>query len=309
MRVFLAFVVAIFLCAFARAQNVEVACGAFDTNISGTTTPMAALGVCNITTGPTGNVVLIDNSQVTCTAATSVQFYIAPGTSPVAGSNILGHASGGNLTVESVIPGLGASPWLIQTGQLLSSQGLPTFTPTAITGQTSQANVSNSSLSWDNVTKQVTVTTSSAHPFTPGNDVIIAGVTPSAYNGTRNITSSADNTHFTFTLLSDPGTETVPGTSTAVPGGVGVYTIADSSLTISAGTNLYSLNALPGGMTSMAPAQSQTACNGGGFILSTPVGVFNGSPRTAYWIGMAISTSTTNSSAAWNNNAWTILTP
>ena len=73
------------------------------------------------------------------------------------------------------------------------------------------APAANTSLAWS--TGTVTVTTTAPHGYTNADIVqfTIAGVTPTAYNGTFTCTITGANT-FTYTLVSDPGLETVPGT-------------------------------------------------------------------------------------------------
>jgi hypothetical protein len=311
MRLVLALLVATLLgvSTSARAQGPDIKeCGFFDTTVN-TTTAYAVLGACSFTTGPTGLVIVAATFEATCgTAGEYVQLFIAPGTSPVNGSNFIGHASGGTLTLESNVFGFGlASPWIIQAGQLLTGGTGAAFTPTAITAQLTQASVANTSLSWSSAGGgTVTVTTASPHvyhnPLTEfvADDVIIAGVTPSGYNGTRRITSAVDNTHFTYSLTSDPGTETVPGTTTSPPGAQGTYSIADSGLTISAGTNLYSLNQLPGGMTALTRERFQDVCKIG-FVITSHRGAIALTPYTNYWIGQTLKSGANGQSATLNN--------
>lgn len=73
----------------------------------------------------------------------------------------------------------------------------------------STAASANSALSWSG--GFVTVQTSAPHGLSTNNGVAIAGVSPSAYNGSYDVTV-VDATHFTYSLGIDPGTETVPGT-------------------------------------------------------------------------------------------------
>lgn len=67
------------------------------------------------------------------------------------------------------------------------------------------------SLSWSG--NVVTVTTAAPHGYTDGLTIpmIIAGATPSGYNGTFDATITGAST-FTYPLVGDPGAETVPGT-------------------------------------------------------------------------------------------------
>ena len=68
-----------------------------------------------------------------------------------------------------------------------------------------------STMTWSSGT--VTVTTSSAHGYPTGDvlQLVIAGVTPSGYNGTLLCTITGATT-FTYALTSNPGTVTVEGT-------------------------------------------------------------------------------------------------
>jgi hypothetical protein len=64
-------------------------------------------------------------------------------------------------------------------------------------------------MTWSGGVVSVTIT---SHGYSTGNLVTIAGVTPTGYNGTYNITVVDANT-FTFLLASNPGTVTVQGTA------------------------------------------------------------------------------------------------
>ena len=57
-----------------------------------------------------------------------------------------------------------------------------------------------------------TITTSAAHTFSPGQSVVIAGVTDSSFNGQRLILTTPTGTTFT---VSDPGTNGTSGSGTA----------------------------------------------------------------------------------------------
>ena len=214
----------------ANAQTVTVQqCGGFDTTTF-SVSQLAVLETCNVTTGPAGIIYATATAETQCGATEGVQMFVGAGASPVNGSNFLGSASGGVLTVTSLIPGFGASPWLIQTNQLLSpGSGATPFTTTTITGQ-------------------------------------LSGTT----------------------------------------GGVGTYSIADGVLSIPGGTNLYTLNALPGGVTNITPHYHQTACNAG-FTLTSVTGSFSGLTNTAYYIAVVIDTSNMSSQTNWNNNGINVI--
>lgn len=68
------------------------------------------------------------------------------------------------------------------------------------------------SLTW--LVDVATVTTTTAHGFTNGDSIVIAGVTPAAYNGTYTI-SNASGSVFDYALVvADPGAASVQGTAT-----------------------------------------------------------------------------------------------
>lgn len=58
-----------------------------------------------------------------------------------------------------------------------------------------------------------TFTTSTAHGYSVGQQLIVVGMTPSAYNGFYTIQSVPDSTDFTVNITNNPGTATVFGTS------------------------------------------------------------------------------------------------
>ena len=109
---------------------------------------------------------------------------------------------------------------LQKTGALVS-QGATTLAAgsTSLLTQTSDltpllaGSIAISSMSWASST--VTVTLAGPHGIPSGDTVqaVISGVTPTAYNGTVNVTYTGANT-FTFPLATNPGSVTVQGTFT-----------------------------------------------------------------------------------------------
>ena len=107
---------------------------------------------------------------------------------------------------------------LLQSGAIVS-EGSTSFQPGTINYIASPSALADylnapltiSSLSW--TTGVVTVATSTAHGVTVGETapVIIAGATPSAYNG-KYIATATTTTDLTYALVTNPGTDTVPGT-------------------------------------------------------------------------------------------------
>lgn len=71
--------------------------------------------------------------------------------------------------------------------------------------------VATSSGSWSG--GSATINTASAHGLTTGDSVVVAGVTPSGYNGTYTVTVSDTDT-FTYTVADPGGVITVQGTTT-----------------------------------------------------------------------------------------------
>lgn len=69
---------------------------------------------------------------------------------------------------------------------------IPTEAQIAITSQTWAAGV-------------VTVVTAAAHNLSVNDDITLSGAVPVAYNGTKNVATTADNTHFTYLMPVDPG--------------------------------------------------------------------------------------------------------
>lgn len=284
-----------------RAQIVSTkTCGSFDTTVIGTT-PMALLmNGCNFTAGPNGILYAVATGETFCTGTQTVQMLVASGSSTVNGSNFLAAASSGVLTVSSVINGMGLSPFQILPGQTLSGQyGSAQTTIVSQTNGTSNL----SSLTWSAGT--VTVTTAAPHGYASGFQVTIGGVTPSGYNGIFTTTFTGAST-YTYPLASNPGTETVPGTMTTV-GGPGTYSIADATITASAGTNMYTLNPPPGGTTAITPPESQNLCNPG-FVLTTIAGSFVGAPGATYNIILTDGNDLSTTQSKWNNSSITIIT-
>ena len=114
-----------------------------------------------------------------------------------------------------------SAPITIQRTGAIVSQGATTLSAgsTALITQMSDLTailtgaVSITSIAW--ATGVATVTTTTPHGIPSGDTVLatIAGVTPSGYNGTYEVTSTGTNT-FTYALASNPGAVTVYGTVT-----------------------------------------------------------------------------------------------
>ena len=94
-----------------------------------------------------------------------------------------------------------------------------------------------STLAWSASPNIVTGTTSSPHGWTIGDTVqiVIAGATPTGYNGTYAGTVTGTST-FTYPLASNPGSETVPGT----------VILADESELLTMGTTYFAQSSVVG---------------------------------------------------------------
>lgn len=114
---------------------------------------------------------------------------------------------------------VGAAPSILQrTGAIISTGGTSLASnASSLLTQASDltallaAAVVNSTLTWSG--SVVTVATATPHGYTTGDLITISGVTPSAYNGTYAITVTGAS-GYTYALVSNPGSETVPGVST-----------------------------------------------------------------------------------------------
>jgi len=123
------------------------------------------------------------------------------------------------IVTVNVTQNVAPAPSQLQRTGALVSQGSTTLAAgtTALLTQFAdltsilKGTISISSITWN--TGVVTVTTATAHgiPVTDIVPVIIAGVSPSGYNGTFNATSTGTTT-FTYALASNPGSATVQGT-------------------------------------------------------------------------------------------------
>ena len=75
----------------------------------------------------------------------------------------------------------------------------------------------------------MTVTTSTAHGYTVGNSVTIAGVTTTAVNGTYTVETVVDATNFTITLATTPGAITLGSPTVTLVSG---YSIGGSAVVL-----------------------------------------------------------------------------
>jgi hypothetical protein len=214
--------VALLLWAGSAQAQVATNCSTYDTTVltSGTA---SALANCTINSGPYDTIYVMAVGEVTCGPVGDIALILVAGTGPAStpygslGANFNGSIASSVLTISSMI-----TPY-------------PEFAVRV------DQTVSNSSLSWSGGI--VTVTTSAPHSFNIiGSRIIISGATPSGYNGTYAIRSIADSTHLTYALDSDPGSETVAG-STTYPGqllndgqsGAGIPT---STVTVNGGSSI-----------------------------------------------------------------------
>jgi hypothetical protein len=126
-----------------------------------------------------------------------------------------------------------------------AASALGSATLSGATAAISLSNPANAIASASESSTTVTITTSQPTGFVTGENVVIAGMTPSGYNGTFAITV-VDSTHFTYTAASGLGTATAVGTATLSPlettelklTGSGTSTGAVGKLTLASTTNL-----------------------------------------------------------------------
>jgi hypothetical protein len=97
-----------------------------------------------------------------------------------------------------------------------AASGLGSATLSGATAAISVSNPANAIAAVSETGTTVTITTSQPSGFVTGENVIIAGMTPSGYNGTFAITV-VDSTHFTYTAAASLGTATAFGTATLAP--------------------------------------------------------------------------------------------
>jgi len=127
-----------------------------------------------------------------------------------------------------------------------------TSTPTTFTVATPTV----SAASWSS--NVITFTTATSHNLTTGNTVIVAGASPSGYNGTYTVASTPTSTTFTVANAVNPGTWVSGGTvnpGSWVSGGTikRVSTLTGKILTLTTGTSWSSAG---GGVTTYVTATS-----------------------------------------------------
>lgn len=296
-NIFLALAILFSIPAHAQSVNTK-ACGSFDTTVIGAASRVL-LGQCNVTTGPNGIIYAVATAETFCTGIETLQMFVGTGNSTITGSNFLGSISSGVLTVASPIPGFGITPWLIQTGQFLSGQW--GTTQTTITGQLTQGTFSaTGSISGT----ALTITAVGSGWVGPG---AISGTGITAGTQITDLGPGSGGTGvYTVSISQTAASTSISGTNAV--GNSGTYSIADATITASAGTNMYGLNAPPGGLTAITPAQSQNVCNGGKFVLTAIAGSYIGLPSTAYNIVITAANDISTNQAAWNNASITVIT-
>ena len=132
-------------------------------------------------------------------------------------------ASAHNLYTGNVITVTGATPSAYNGTWAITRQSATTFTYALTTNPGGNATVVGTySLATQTITylshngTQANVTTSTSHGLFTGNQITVAGCTPSDYNGTFIITSQND-TQFSYVMATTPATDaTVIGTYTVV---------------------------------------------------------------------------------------------
>ena len=205
------------------------------TEVGGTVT-ITTMGAHGFTVGETvviaGVSVAGYNATVTITSVTTTTFTFSAGTSGLA------PASGGTATVNTV-------------------------TITTASASTTATGVSE-------VGNAVTVTTAAAHPFTVGETVVIAGITPSGYNGTYVITSVPSSTTFTYVNpVSGLAASTVAGTVQLAQNLVVGQTITIGGVSVTGYNGTFTVTATTATTFTVTTAATGLAPSGGGTFAAT----------------------------------------
>jgi hypothetical protein len=291
----------------ASAQAATFNCDGYDTAVYGTTF-MGTMETCTVTTGPLGIIFAIDQGQVSCVSNIRVQLVVGTGASPINGSNFIGGVSSGVLTVTAPAQNGVFNSWLIQTGQILGLANAGASIATAVTGQLTQATFSVTGTISNGVGGSGNILNVTA----VGSGTVLVGstISGSGITGGTTITGlgngSGGTGTYTVSVSQNVSSTTVSGTNPL--GTLGTYGVANGSLSVSPGTNMYSLNPVPAGtVITPLPYLQESACQNG-FIVNAVAGAFVGKPFSQYWVVLGIASDGVNNWATWNNHGSSIIT-
>lgn len=145
------------------------------------------------------------NGTVTISSPTSTQFSYALTTNPGA------YASGGQAKAVST----GSAPRNPRVATAILNAPVNIVASDTFGGTTRTT-------SYSSVSQRVSIVTSTAHGLSAGDQVIVSGVNPAAYNGTFTVLSSGLSTtrpyRFRYSMSSNPGVYVSGGTATKVKG-------------------------------------------------------------------------------------------
>lgn len=163
------------------------------------------------TTNPTGTIAINGAAGVSLvnpyiSGALAIGGALSTGGGATIGGNT---AITGTLSVTADASFTGTGEIIVPVGTtaqrtVLPTEGMLRYNTTLNTfeGYIATAGQTISSITY--VTTTATLTTATAHGLTTGMVVTISGASPAAYNGTFSITVT-DTTHFTYTMVSNPG--------------------------------------------------------------------------------------------------------
>lgn len=181
----------------------------FDTsNLAVTDTALgtASAAVTSITSASS-----INNSSIVAGTAITISQITNPSgkTILVTTSTAHGYATGDTVTIQgtSSYDGIWSS---------VTVTGSTTFTFTKSSGSTPNLNPAPAGSNAYGNSTSATVTTATAHGFSVGEKITVSGASPSGFNTVATVVSSADTTHFTYTLPAAlGGAATTVGKSTS----------------------------------------------------------------------------------------------
>ncbi|HEY6898212.1 MAG TPA: hypothetical protein VI279_13200 [Rhodocyclaceae bacterium] len=170
---------------FTTSQNHGLTTGNY-VSITGVN-PVGYNGVYAVTSTPS-------STQLTVAITSSPGSYSSGGAVTATHKISAASWSGGTVTVTT------ASTHNLTVGQYVA---IGNIYPASYDGMFATVALGVSGAEWSAGT--ATVATAAPHGFTTGQTVTLSGVSPSGYNGSFTVASVTDTTHFTYSLVADPG--------------------------------------------------------------------------------------------------------
>jgi len=160
---------------------------------------------------------------------------------------------------------LSNSPFVTTNAEVTGALAAPSAAAKSVTSLTRTGDVA-------------TATTSAAHGFVVGDNVVIAGATPSAYNGTKTVLSvtTASPFRFTFAATETPATLVSGATATADASPIAISTLSFTPTSGATTTvSVTGASAVPVGTTSATITGAAQSFLNGTFTGTTVAGVFS----------------------------------